>query len=60
MVDVNEPMISDKDRKASADQILPIASISSTNPQITVTHQSTPPRSSPPTLLENFNNGTTK
>lgn len=60
MVDcnVNQPMISDKERKESAasDLILPIASIS-TNPQISVTQQS--PRS-PPVLLDNFKNGNTK
>lgn len=60
MVDVNQPMISDKERKESAtpELILPIASISTTNPQISVTQQS--PRSPPPILLDNFKNGNTK
>lgn len=62
MVDcnVNEPMLSDKDRKESSsmDPILPIASISATNPQICASQQS--PRSPPPILLDNFKNGNTK
>lgn len=57
MVDVNQPMISDKENSAT-DLILPIASISTTNPQISVSQQS--PRSPPPVLLDNFKNGNTK
>lgn len=57
MVDVNQPMLSDKENSAT-DLILPIASISATNPQISVSQQS--PRSPPPVLLDNFKNGNTK
>ncbi|XP_055299030.1 ATP-binding cassette sub-family G member 1 isoform X2 [Sitodiplosis mosellana] len=63
MVDcnVNQPMINDKEKESTVnmDIILPIASISTTAPnlQISVSQQS--PRSSPPVLLDNFKNENT-
>lgn len=59
MVDINadQSMISDKGKET--DLILPIASISTTNPQISSVSQQSP-RTPPPLLLDNFKNGNTK
>lgn len=58
MVDCNEPMIGDRDHVENvSSDLIPIASISTTNPQIVVAApQQTSPRSPPPALLDNFKN----
>lgn len=57
MVDCNEPMIGDREHLENmSSDLVPIASISTPNPQIVAASQQPSPRSPPPVLLDNFKN----